>query len=120
MNANHAAAMPFVREPGAGSTLDVLGVTHIYKATAAETGGLFSLWESVVPPGGGTPQHTCTRWRSPRQGYGVDWSGTAPPDREHRAVPVALSTKHGTCAAVGRLRPRSNEESAPVSALYRE
>src|SRR5437764_13252856 len=61
MNANHAATTPFVREPGAGSTLDVLGVTHIYKATAAETGGLFSLWESVVPPGGGAPPHTHAR-----------------------------------------------------------
>ena len=61
MNANRAATTPFVREPGAGSTLDVLGVTHIYKATAAETGGLFSLWESVVPPGGGAPPHTHAR-----------------------------------------------------------
>jgi mannose-6-phosphate isomerase-like protein (cupin superfamily) len=51
----------FVREPAAGSTLDVLGVTHIYKATAAETGGSFSLWEAVVPPGKGAPPHTHTR-----------------------------------------------------------
>ena len=39
MNAKVAAAQSFVREPAAGSTLNVLGVTHIYKATAAETGG---------------------------------------------------------------------------------
>lgn len=52
------AAVAFVREPGAGSTLNILGITHIYKATAAETGGLFSLWELVVPPGDGPPPHT--------------------------------------------------------------
>jgi quercetin dioxygenase-like cupin family protein len=55
------AAEPFVREPAAGSTLDVLGVTHIYKATGAETAGSFSLWEDLVPPGGGAPPHTHAR-----------------------------------------------------------
>src|SRR5579871_5819170 len=45
-----AALAPFTREPKAGSTLNVLGVTHVYKATAAETGGAFSLWEAVIPP----------------------------------------------------------------------
>ena len=56
-----AGVQPFVRDPAAGSTLNVLGVTHIYKATAAETGGSFSLWEDVVPPGAGAPPHTHTR-----------------------------------------------------------
>jgi hypothetical protein len=42
---NIAAAEPFVREPRAGSTLDVLGLTYIYKPTAAETGGSFSRTE---------------------------------------------------------------------------
>jgi quercetin dioxygenase-like cupin family protein len=55
------AIQPFVREAGAGSTLNVLGVTHIYKATAAETGGSFSLWEALFPPGAGAPPHTHTR-----------------------------------------------------------
>jgi quercetin dioxygenase-like cupin family protein len=41
--------------------LNVLGATHIYKATAAETGGSFSLWEAVFPPGKGAPPHTHTR-----------------------------------------------------------
>jgi mannose-6-phosphate isomerase-like protein (cupin superfamily) len=54
-------AAPFVREPGAGSTLNVLGVTHIYKATATETAGSFSLWEDVVPPGAGAPPHVHSR-----------------------------------------------------------
>jgi mannose-6-phosphate isomerase-like protein (cupin superfamily) len=57
MDAKVATAEPFVREPAAGSTLNVLGVTHIYKATAAETAGSFSLWEAVVPPGAGAPPH---------------------------------------------------------------
>lgn len=52
---------PFIRAPAAGSTLDVLGVTHVYKATAEETGGSFSLWEAVFPPGAGAPPHTHTR-----------------------------------------------------------
>ncbi len=51
---------PFVRDPAAGSTLNILGVTHIYKATGTETGGSFSLWEAVFPPGAGAPPHTHT------------------------------------------------------------
>lgn len=61
MDAKVAAAQSFVREPAAGSTLNVLDVTHIYKATAAETGGSLSLWEAVVPPGAGAPPHTHAR-----------------------------------------------------------
>ena len=57
MDANITAAEPFVREPGAGSTLNVLGVTHICKATGAETAGSFSFWEDQVPPGAGAPPH---------------------------------------------------------------
>jgi quercetin dioxygenase-like cupin family protein len=49
---------PFVRDPAAGTAHEVLGVTHMYKATGAETGGSFSLWETVVPPGAGAPPHT--------------------------------------------------------------
>ncbi len=61
MNAKVSEAKPFIREPGAGATLNVLGVTHTYKATAAETGGSLSLWEAVIPPGEGPPPHTHTR-----------------------------------------------------------
>ncbi len=61
MDAKITATAPFVRGPGTGSSLDVLGVTHIYKATAADTGGSFSLWEAVVPPGAGAPPHTHER-----------------------------------------------------------
>ncbi len=61
MDNNVTTTAPFVRDPGAGSTLNVLGVTHIYKATSAETAGSFSLWEAVVPPGAGAPPHTHER-----------------------------------------------------------
>ena len=61
MDAKVAAAEPFIREPATGSTLNVLGVTHVYKATGTETGGSFSLWEAVFPPGAGAPPHTHTR-----------------------------------------------------------
>jgi quercetin dioxygenase-like cupin family protein len=61
MGSKVATAESFVRAPAAGSKLNVLGSTHIYKATAAETGGSFSLWEAVFPPGKGAPPHTHTR-----------------------------------------------------------
>src|SRR5262249_52340107 len=51
----------FVREPGEGHVVDVLGMTHIYKVTGAESGGHVSIWESGVPPGLGAPPHTHTR-----------------------------------------------------------
>jgi quercetin dioxygenase-like cupin family protein len=56
-----AAAADFSREPQAHSTLDVLGVTHIYKVTGAESGGSLSVWEAVIPPGAGAPPHTHSR-----------------------------------------------------------
>ena len=52
---------PLFRAPGTGPTLDVLGVTHSYKAMASDTGRQFSVWESIVPPGRGAPMHTHTR-----------------------------------------------------------
>ncbi|MGL3209886.1 cupin domain-containing protein [Bradyrhizobium sp. BR 1433] len=52
---------PLFRTPGTGLTLDVLGVTHRYKAMASDTGQQFSIWESIVPPGRGAPAHTHTR-----------------------------------------------------------
>ena len=61
MNSDTTRIAPFLRVPGAGSTLDVLGVTHIYKATSADTAGAFSLWEAVIPPGAGAPPHTHSR-----------------------------------------------------------
>ena len=57
MDSKVVSSEPFVRAPAAGSTLNVLGVTHIYKATGAETGGSLSLWEDLIPPGSGAPPH---------------------------------------------------------------
>jgi quercetin dioxygenase-like cupin family protein len=61
MDAKTTATEPFIRAPAAGVTLNVLGVTHIYKATAAETANAVSLWEAIVPPGAGAPPHTHSR-----------------------------------------------------------
>jgi len=61
MSNNLAAATALSPEPHAGSTLNVLGVTHIYKVTGAETGGSLSFWEAVIPPGAGAPPHTHSR-----------------------------------------------------------
>jgi quercetin dioxygenase-like cupin family protein len=52
---------PLWQSPDNGPTLDVLGVTHTYKAMANDTGDQFSIWESIVPPGAGAPPHTHTR-----------------------------------------------------------
>jgi quercetin dioxygenase-like cupin family protein len=53
--------VPFIRQPGQGPTMNVLGMTHVYKALSAETGGTFSVWEGIVPPGHGAPPHTHER-----------------------------------------------------------
>jgi quercetin dioxygenase-like cupin family protein len=52
-----SATGSFVRAPAAGSVLNVLGITHIYKAMSTDTAGSFSLWEAVFPPGAGAPPH---------------------------------------------------------------
>ena len=57
----------FFRQPGEGTTLNVLGVTHVYKAMSVETGGAFSIWEGVIPPGHGAPPHT--HWREDEAFY---------------------------------------------------
>lgn len=61
MDSKVATTEPFVREPASGSTLTVLGITHIYKAMGKHTAGSFSLWEAVIPPGVGAPPHTHDR-----------------------------------------------------------
>jgi len=48
------------RESGDGQRLNVLGVTHVYKALSAQTAGRFSFWEAFVPCGQGAPPHTHT------------------------------------------------------------
>jgi quercetin dioxygenase-like cupin family protein len=61
MDTKVTTAAPFVRPSGAGTIINVLGVSHTYKAMGAETAGSFSLWEAVVPPGAGAPLHTHER-----------------------------------------------------------
>jgi quercetin dioxygenase-like cupin family protein len=61
MNGDIAHLNLLWRAPDTGPTLDVLGVAHIYKVTAGETGRQFSVWESHVPPGAGAPVHTHTQ-----------------------------------------------------------
>ena len=60
-NRDLSTLSPISRSLGTGPTLDVLGVTHVYKAMADDTGRQFSIWESIVPPGRGAPMHTHTR-----------------------------------------------------------
>jgi quercetin dioxygenase-like cupin family protein len=60
MNTDLTQLTPLWRAPNAGPTLDVLGIPHTYKAMASDTGDQFSVWESIVPPGAGTPVHTHT------------------------------------------------------------
>jgi quercetin dioxygenase-like cupin family protein len=42
---------------GSGQSWDVLGEAVTCKAAAADTGGAYSLFEVVSPPGGGAPLH---------------------------------------------------------------
>jgi hypothetical protein len=43
---------------GGGETLWFLGTLARMKLEAGQTGGRFSLWESVLPRGAAPPQHT--------------------------------------------------------------
>jgi quercetin dioxygenase-like cupin family protein len=56
MDHPHSGPDGFLRQAGAGPTLNVLGVVQVQLAAAADTGG-FSLWELAVPPGAGAPPH---------------------------------------------------------------
>lgn len=49
---------PVIRERGEGTRHNVLGVGHLYKALAAETGTGLTVIEAIVPPGAGAPPHT--------------------------------------------------------------
>ena len=45
------------RPAGVGRSERILETLHIYKVDSAETGGMFSCFEAVVPPGGAVPRH---------------------------------------------------------------
>ena len=54
-----AIAAPLARSvaAGQGKTVQVIGDRVTFKALAAETGGAYSLFETVTAPAGGTPPH---------------------------------------------------------------
>ena len=52
---NHATS--YLRPATEGRTIGVVGDVYRFLATGAETGGRFTLWEALVPPGGGPPPH---------------------------------------------------------------
>lgn len=56
-----AALVSFIRGPGEGPPLNVLGSPYVVKASAAETGDAFCCIECTIPPGAGVPPHTHTR-----------------------------------------------------------
>ena len=50
-----------IRKPGEGRTVAVVGDVYRFLATGEETGGRYTLWEALVPPGGGPPPHVHSR-----------------------------------------------------------
>jgi mannose-6-phosphate isomerase-like protein (cupin superfamily) len=46
---------PVILDPGQGDALQARGSVMLFKAVAATTGGMFSLHERHLPPGGRTP-----------------------------------------------------------------
>ncbi len=47
--------------PGEGRTVHMSGDTYTFKAVGETTDGLFTLFESIIPPGGGPPPHVHLR-----------------------------------------------------------
>jgi quercetin dioxygenase-like cupin family protein len=54
---NETGVSPQTLEPGGGERLWIAGDTMWFKATAADTGGAFTLIELLAAPGGGPPPH---------------------------------------------------------------
>lgn len=52
---------PILRDTGAGHAFTMLGTTMRLIATAADTGGQYTLLEQVTPPGWGPPRHIHSR-----------------------------------------------------------
>lgn len=47
--------------PGQGRTVGVVGDVYRFLAVGADTDGRYSIWEALVPPGGGPPPHIHSR-----------------------------------------------------------
>jgi quercetin dioxygenase-like cupin family protein len=56
-----ATRLPILSNPGQGRTVGIVGDVYRFLAVGAETDGKYSLWEAVVPPGGGPPPHVHSR-----------------------------------------------------------
>src|SRR6201997_2593602 len=52
---------PVLRPPGDGRCVAVVGDVYRFLATGDDTNGKYSLWEAIVPPGGGPPPHVHSR-----------------------------------------------------------
>jgi quercetin dioxygenase-like cupin family protein len=52
---------PTLRPLGSGRTVAVVGDVYRFLATGADTNGKYTLWEALVPPGGGPPLHVHSR-----------------------------------------------------------
>lgn len=52
---------PTIRHAGEGITIGVVGDVYRFLATGEETDGKYAMFDALVPPGGGPPQHVHTR-----------------------------------------------------------
>jgi uncharacterized cupin superfamily protein len=52
---------PTLRPLGRGRTVAAGGDVYRFLATGEDTGGNYTLWEAIVPPGGGPPPHVHSR-----------------------------------------------------------
>jgi len=52
---------PTVRPLGKGRTVAVVGDVYRFLAMSEDTDGKYTLWEAIVPPGGGPPPHVHSR-----------------------------------------------------------
>jgi mannose-6-phosphate isomerase-like protein (cupin superfamily) len=52
---------PTIRPTTQGRTVAVVGDVYRFLATGVETDGKYTLWEALVPPGGGPPLHVHSR-----------------------------------------------------------
>jgi quercetin dioxygenase-like cupin family protein len=52
---------PTIRKPNEGRTIAVVGDVYRFMATSEHTNGKYSMWEAIVPPGGGPPPHVHSR-----------------------------------------------------------
>src|SRR2546421_9680459 len=53
--------LPTLRKPTEGRRIAVVGDVYRFLATGDNTHGTYSMWEAIVPPGGGPPPHVHSR-----------------------------------------------------------